>query len=127
MKNEEKRIYPRLDLESGDGFFGNFTSNDGETLVAQITTISAGGLNMAVAENAAGRLTVGEILLLVSIAGGTNLSFLSHIKAEIRWAKRLDKPGYVSVGCTFLDLSEAGREQLVQFVGAERIARGQYN
>lgn len=127
MKNEEKRIYPRLALGLGDGFFGNFTSNSGKTLVAQITTISAGGLNMAVAENAAGRLTVGEILLLVSIAGGTNLSFLSHIKAEIRWARRLDKPGYVSVGCTFLDLSEAGREQLEQFVGAERIARGQYN
>lgn len=100
MTNKEKRIYPRLTLGLGDGYFGNFTLNGGESLMAQITTISA---------------------------GGTNLSFLNHIKAEIRWAKRLDKPGYVSVGCTLLDLSEVGREQLVQFVDAERIARGQYN
>jgi c-di-GMP-binding flagellar brake protein YcgR len=127
MTNEEKRTYPRLTLGLGDGFFGSFTSNGGETLVAQIMTISAGGLNMAVAEKAAGRLTVGERLFLLSIAGGTNFSFLNHIKTEIRWAKRLDKPGYVSVGCRFLDLSEAVREQLVQFVDAERIARGQYD
>ncbi len=126
MKTEEKRAYPRLNLGIDDGYFGNFTCNGNDTLVAQIVNISAGGLNMAVPLKEAAKLENNKILLLVNIAGGANFSFLSHIKAEIRWIKKLDLPGHLFVGCQFIDLSAEGREQLIKFVDSERLSRGQY-
>lgn len=127
MTIEEKRKYRRLDLGIEDGYFGNFQLSGDETIVAPIINLSAGGLNMAASEGDRDKINNGDILLLKNIAGGTNLSFLGHIKAEIRWIKKLNMAGYLSVGCRFVGIDDAVRQQLIQFVDSDRIARGQYD
>ena len=127
MVIEEKRKYPRVALEIEDGYFGNFKLANEEKLVAPIVNFSAGGLNMAALENAAGNLRTGDRVLLISIAGGANFAFVKQINAEIRWIDRSETPGYLSVGMEFKDLDPAVREQMVQFVDAERLSRGQYD
>ncbi len=127
MSMEEKRKYPRLSLKMEDGYFGNFKLKDQEKLVAPIMNISAGGLNMAVSEQAASRLAEGDELVLQKIVGGTSFSFLSDITAEIRWIRALQSPGYLFVGCRFRGITENVRDQLASFVHTERMARGQYD
>ena len=127
MTSTEKRKYRRLDLGVEDGYFGNFQLTDGETIVAPIINLSAGGLNMAASDKDKDKVKKGDILLMQSIVGGTNLSFLSQIKAEIRWVKRLKMAGYISVGCRFMGIDDEVRQQLTQFVDSERYTRGQYD
>ncbi len=127
MTPEEKRKYPRVILKVEDGFFGNFKLTNADIIIAPIVNLSAGGLNMSVPDNAKDQIKEGDILLLQSIVGGTNLAFLSDIQAEIRWIKDLKTPGYVSAGCRFKELSDAVRDQVVKFVNSERMARGQYD
>ncbi len=127
MTTEDKRHYPRLTLGIDDGYFGNFKLANDESLVASVVNISAGGINMAAPTNAEDKLNKGDRLLLASIAGGTRLAFLNDIQSEVRWVKELDTPGYISVGCRFIDLSQEVREQLIKFVDSERMSRGQYD
>jgi c-di-GMP-binding flagellar brake protein YcgR len=127
MEVEEKRLYPRLHLCIEDGYFGHFKLPGQESLMAPIVSLSAGGINMAVSEAAQDRIKEGDILLLRNIAGGANLAFLSDIKGEIRWIKKLENAEYVSVGCRFLEVSEDLRRQLTKFVTSERMTRGQYD
>jgi c-di-GMP-binding flagellar brake protein YcgR len=127
MTIEEKRKYPRLKLRIDDGYFGNFKLANNETIAAPIMNISAGGLNMAAPESTIESIKTGDQVLLTSIAGGTNFAFLSDVTSEVRWVKQLDTPGYVSVGCKFINLSEDVQNQLTGFVDMERKARGQYD
>jgi c-di-GMP-binding flagellar brake protein YcgR len=127
MTIEEKRQYARLALRIEDGYFGNFKLDNDERLVSPIVNISAGGLNMAAPEKVTHQLKVGDRLLLASIAGGANFSFIQQISAEIRWINKSETPGYLSVGLEFLDLADAVREQMAKFVSSERMSRGQYD
>ncbi len=127
MPNDEKRTHPRVILKIEDGYFGHFKTAGQERIVAPIVNLSVGGINIAVPESNQGHIQEGQHLVLQSIAGGTNLSFLSEVPAEIRWIKKQDKAGYVSVGCQFNNLPDAVRQQLNQFVHSERMVRGQYD
>lgn len=126
MALEEKRKYRRLSLGVEDGYFGNFQLANDDTIVAPILNLSAGGLNMAASQGDQEKIKDGDILLLKNIAGGANLSFLSHIKSQIRWIKQL-KSGLISIGCRFEGIEDSVRQQIIKFVDAERIARGQYD
>jgi c-di-GMP-binding flagellar brake protein YcgR len=127
MAPEENRKYPRVILEIEDGYFGNFKLPSANIIIAPIVNLSAGGLNMLVPNKAKDQIKEGDILLLQSIAGGTNIAFLTDINAKIRWIKDLKTPGYVSVGCSFKGLSDVVHDQLVKLVHSERMARGQYD
>lgn len=127
MAIAEKRLYPRVSLTIEDGYFGHFKLPNQESLVTSIVNLSAGGINVAVPESALGQIQEGDSLLLQHIAGGRNLAFISDISAEIRWIKKLDRSGYLSVGCKFRGLAEPVRQQLSQFVHSERMTRGQYD
>ncbi len=127
MTIEEKRKYPRLKLRIDDGYFGNFKLANNETIAAPIVNISAGGLNLAAPESTRESIKTGDQMLLASIAGGANFSFLGDVVSEVRWVKQLDTPGYVSVGCEFQSLPDDLREQLNAFVESERMTRGQYD
>ena len=127
MATEEKRLYPRLDLQIEDGYFGHFSLADNGRLAALIVNLSAGGINIAVAESESDKINDGNTLELQQISGGTNFSFLKDLRAEIRWIKKLEIAGYVSVGCRFVDMTEELRKQLSQFVNSERMTRGQYD
>ena len=127
MTIEEKRKFPRLALRIEDGYFGNFKLANGEKLVGPIVNFSAGGLNMAAPEKFAHQIKEADRLLLISIAGGANFSFVNHISAQIRWIQKSETPGYLSVGLEFLDLSESVRDQMARFVSSERMSRGQYD
>lgn len=127
MTTGEKRKYPRLNLNIEDGYFGNFILTTEESIVAPIVNLSAGGLNMAAADADCEKIKEGDRLTLNHIAGGTSLSFLNQIKAEIRWIKKLSRPGYYSVGCRFEGLDDETRQQILSFVASERMSRGQYD
>lgn len=126
MGVEEKRLYPRLSLSVEDGYFGQFKTKTGDTLAAIIINLSAGGINLAVAESLGDKISQGDSLVLVNLTGGVKLDFLGEVKGEIRWIKKLDIPKYLSVGVRFTNISEQAREQLGAFVNAERKTRGQY-
>lgn len=126
MTIKEKRKYPRLTLRIDDAYFGNFKLANDEAMVAPIVNISAGGLNMVAPESTKESIKKGDHLLLANIAGGANFTFLSDVVSEVRWIKAVDTPGYVSVGCRFMNLTQELREQLMQFVDSERMTRGQY-
>ncbi len=125
--SDEKRLYPRLNLNVDDGYFGNFITSDGQKLVASIVNISAGGISIIVGVADQKKINEGDTVQLKSIIGGANLSFINDIRGSIRWIKDLGKPDYVSVGCKFLDLSDESRVELSRFVDAERRTRGQYD
>jgi c-di-GMP-binding flagellar brake protein YcgR len=126
MTIREKRKYPRLTLRIDDAYFGNFKLANNEAIVAPIVNISAGGLNMVAPESTKESIKKGDQLMLANIAGGTNFTFLNDVASEVRWIKAVDTPGYVSVGCKFMNLTKELREQLIQFVDSERMTRGQY-
>ena len=125
--SDEKRQYPRLVLSVEDGFFGNFMLTDETSLMASIVNLSAGGVNFSAPSKVREQINEGDILLLKTIAGATHLSFLEDIKSEIRWIEEQGDSGVLAVGCMFLDLSEPVLDQLIRFVDAERMVRGQYN
>jgi c-di-GMP-binding flagellar brake protein YcgR len=127
MAQDEKRLYPRLTLNIEDGYFGHFTLPNNERIHALIVNLSAGGINIAVAEADSHKLRDEDILELQHIAGGTSFSFLENLHAEVRWVKNLERAGYVSVGCRFVEIADDLREQLSRFVTSERMARGQYD
>ena len=124
---DEKRQYPRLVLGVEDGFFGNFVMADDTSLMASIINISAGGVNFSAPSKVRGQISKGDVLLLKNIAGATRLAFLEDIKSEIRWIEEQGDSGAIAVGCMFLDLSEQVLNQMIRFVDAERMVRGQYN
>jgi c-di-GMP-binding flagellar brake protein YcgR len=126
MAEDEKRKYRRLNLKIEDGYFGNFRLSSDETFVAPIVNLSAGGLNMAASAKDREKIKEGDHLLLQKIVGGASLSFLSQIKAEVRWIKKLTLPGYISVGCRFEEIADDVRQQLIKFVDSDRMTRGQY-
>lgn len=126
MGVEEKRLYPRLSLSVEDGYFGQFKTKTNDTLAAIIINLSAGGINLAVAESLGDKISQGDILVLANLTGSVKLDFLGEVKGEIRWIKKLDIPKYLSVGVRFTNISEQAREQLGAFVNAERKTRGQY-
>ena len=126
MIQKEKRKFPRLVLQIEDGYFGNFRLSNNETLTGPMMNLSAGGMNIAIPQAASGRIRSGDELLVKNIAGGTTLSFLSDLKAEIRWIKDLGHPGYVFVGCKFNGIPDEVLQQLHKFVDTERKTRGQY-
>ncbi len=125
--SDEKRLYPRLTLNMDDGYFGNFLTAEGQKIVASIVNISAGGISILVGIADQKKINEGDTLQLKSIIGGANLAFMNDIRGSIRWIKDLGQPEYVSVGCKFLDLSDASRVELSRFVDAERRTRGQYD
>lgn len=125
MPSEERRKFPRLTLAMEDGYFGSFKLPDQQDLIAPILNLSAGGLNMAVSKEAEAKISEGDALMLKSLAGGTQLAFLSDIEAEIRWIR--EQNGQVYVGCNFNSLPEDVFQQLSRFVASERMARGQYD
>jgi c-di-GMP-binding flagellar brake protein YcgR len=126
MDPTEKRLYPRLTLKIEDGFFGQFKLPDGQSFSAVIVNLSAGGVNLAVPEKIQHKLKENDVMLLRNIIGATRLAFLEDIKSEVRWIKAMEKPAYLSVGCRFLDIQDAVRQQLMKFVDTERMTRGQY-
>jgi len=82
---------------------------------------------MSVAERSRDGIKEGDLLLLRHIAGGANFSFISDIKGQVRWVKQLQAKNFVSIGCSFLDLTPDQVRQLAQFVDSERMTRGQYD
>ncbi len=126
MDPAEKRLYPRLTLKIEDGFFGQFKLPDGQSFSAVIVNLSAGGVNLAVPEKIQHKLKENDVMLLRNIIGATRLAFLEDIKSEVRWIKAMERPDYLSVGCRFLDIQDAVRQQLKKFVDTERMTRGQY-
>jgi c-di-GMP-binding flagellar brake protein YcgR len=126
MESAEKRLYPRLSLTAEDGYFGHFILPSQERLVASIVNISAGGINFSVTEKSRDTVKEGDLLLLSNIAGNTRFSFISEIQGQVRWVKQL-QTNFISIGCRFLSLTEGQKQQLVRFVNAERMTRGQYN
>jgi len=126
MDPTEKRLYPRLTLKIEDGFFGQFKLPDDQSFSAVIVNLSAGGVNLAVPEKIQHKLKENDVMLLRNIIGATRLAFLEDIKSEVRWIKAMERPAYLSVGCRFLDIKDAVRQQLQKFVDTERMTRGQY-
>jgi c-di-GMP-binding flagellar brake protein YcgR len=88
--------------------------------------LSAGGLMLALSKAKLEQVKIGDRMHLKSLSGTVQLNFLSDIYIEIRWIKESDSPGYMSVGCELLNLSNSLKEQVIKFVDIERKSRGQY-
>jgi hypothetical protein len=124
---DEKRKFRRLALNMEDGFFGTFQLAGGETLVAPILSLSAGGLHFALPAAKENLVEDGARMRLKKLIGTVKLSFLGDIDVEICWKEKANTPDYLYVGCKLLDLSDSLREQVIKFVDMERKTRGQYS
>jgi c-di-GMP-binding flagellar brake protein YcgR len=124
---DEKRQYRRLTLTMEDGFFGTFQLDDGETLVAPVLSLSAGGLHFALPSAKQDLIKEGTRMHLKKLIGTVKINFLEEVDVEARWKEKANRPDYLFVGCKLIDLSESVIEQVVKFVDAERKTRGQYN
>ena len=124
---DDMRQYPRVVLNIDDGYFGNFVLPDENNLMASIVNISAGGVNISAPSKVQAQIKEGDVLLLKNIAGAARLAFLEDIKAEIRWINAMGDPNIISVGCRFHELAQPVLDQMVKFVDAERMVRGQYD
>ncbi len=123
---EEKRKYRRVALTVEDGYFGTFHLGDEKNLVAPILSLSAGGLQFALPDAKQDMVEVGQRMHLKQISGTIQLNFLSDLSIEVRWKETAETPGYFSIGCEILDLSDSLRDQVIKFVDSERKTRGQY-
>jgi c-di-GMP-binding flagellar brake protein YcgR len=124
---DEKRQYRRLTLAMEDGFFGTFQLADGETLVAPVLSLSAGGLHFALPAAKQDVVAEGARMHLKKLVGTVKLNFLEEIDVEIRWKEKANRSDYLFVGCKLMDLSESVIDQVIKFVDTERKTRGQYS
>ena len=124
---DEKRQYRRLILTMEDGFFGTFQLPDGDTLVAPVLSLSAGGLHFALPAAKQDVVAEGTRMHLKKLVGTVKLNFLEEIDVEIRWKEKANTPDYLFVGCKLIDLSESVIAQVIKFVDIERKTRGQYS
>ena len=126
-ENVEKRAYRRVQYHIEDGIIANFLLSDGEAFAALIRDLSAGGISLHVSDEQAEKIEAGDRLVLQQIIGTSHLDVIHNINTQIEWIKALGDEGYVGVGCHYEDVEAEVEAQLIKFVDAERMERGQYD
>ncbi len=125
-ENDEKRVHRRVQYDVEDGIIANFLLSNGDVFAALIRNLSAGGISLYVAQDQSEKINTGDRLVLQQIIGTTHLDVVHNINTQVEWIKSVGDEGYVGVGCHYEDVTTEVESQLVKFVDAERMERGQY-
>lgn len=135
MTNKEKELrrHKRFYFSPGDRIEGIFSlslkNGESNLVTANIMDISAGGLNLAFKRHDVEGIRSGDRLILEKIKGSKKLEFCINMELEVRWTMgerdRFFK--HIGMGCQFQNISEALRQQIVQFVDSEIASQSQRN
>ncbi|MFZ5571102.1 MAG: PilZ domain-containing protein [Thermodesulfobacteriota bacterium] len=80
---------------------------DADPIPVTILNLSEGGLGLAMARNALQTVAEREEIRLVTIEGGTDLSFLIGIRMEVRWLLHNPEMQHACLGCEFINPASA--------------------
>ncbi len=117
----EQRRFQRAVFSIGDGVIGVFSSNGlkNDSIAASIMNLSAGGLQFILPRDTSQEIGAGDRLILREIKGTVDLELASNNELEVKWIMELQIFEYIGIGCEFLNISEATRVQIDQFVDSE--------
>jgi c-di-GMP-binding flagellar brake protein YcgR len=116
----EKRIYKRVFFSNQDDLAGILKLSDNHEvfLTAFIKDLSEGGLGFAVKRDQKNKIIAGSQLTIKKIRGSEHLTFITDLKLEVIWVLDCDKLEHVGIGCRFLDIPQAVREKIRNYVKA---------
>ena len=116
----EKRIYKRVFFPNQNDLAGILRLSDNHEvfLTAIIKDLSEGGLGFAVKRDQNNKIITGSQLTLKNIRGSEHLTFMTDLKLEVMWVLDCDELKNVGIGCRFLDIPQAGREKIRNYVKA---------
>ena len=116
----ERRRYKRVFFPNQDESASILKFCDGheEFLTVIVKDLSEGGLGFAVKRNNIDNLITGTQLAIKKIQGSDNLGFLTDLKLEVIWVLDCDEFEHVGFGCRFLDVPQALREKIRNYVEA---------
>ena len=123
----EKRKFKRIVFSAKDEVMGvfafpGFVDDLGSYKIADI---SAGGLRFILPRDDAFQITANDTLLLREIKGKSQLEFVAGIEITVRWGMDHEMFEHLMIGCEFVDISQAARTQIDQFVESELARQGQ--
>ncbi len=113
-ERKERRKVGRIFFPDKDGVAGIFDLPDShnESITAKIMDLCEDGIGLGLSQDdEGGKLFEGDRLILTEIVGTEDLHFLLNMTLEIRWIVNVK---YFTVGCEYVDLSQAVRAQIRQ-------------
>ena len=116
----ERRGYKRVFFSNQDDLAGILKLSDNHEvfLTAFIKDLSESGLGFAVKRDQKNKIITGSQLTLKKIRGSEHLTFITDLKLEVMWVLDCDELKNVGIGCRFLDIPQAGREKIRNYVKA---------
>jgi len=113
----ERRQYKRIffSLKDGPTAIFNFSANHSKAISATVMDLSIGGLGLCLKKDD-GLIKIGRHLRLTEIKGVNFLKSVADIEMEIKWLRSYDTFQHSLFGCEFLNISNAGKEDIQQFI-----------
>jgi len=111
----ERRQYKRVNFseESRPQAFFVLPGTD-RILTAIVVSLGFGGLSLRMTRRDS-LLHAGDHLILKQIKSPPELQFLSNIGIKLLWSHRDEGSGDILLGCNFLNIPQAIKEQIRQF------------
>jgi len=116
----ERRRYKRVFFSNQDDLTGILKLSDNREafLTAFVKDLSEGGLGFAVKRDQKNKIIAGSQLTIKKIRGSEHLGFITDLKLEVIWVLDFDGLEHVGFGCRFLDMPQAFREKIRNYVKA---------
>jgi len=117
---QERRRYKRVFFSNQNDLAGILKLSDNHEvfLTAIIKDLSEGGLGFAVKRDQNNKIIAGSQLTLKNIRGSEHLTFMTDLKLEVMWVLDSGKLKNVGIGCRFLDIPQAVKEKIREYVKA---------
>jgi c-di-GMP-binding flagellar brake protein YcgR len=118
---EDRRKFKRILFSAEEEVTGvvSPSGTDDEAMVYKIADLSAGGLRFLIQKIDWGEIKTGEMLLLQTINGKSQLDFISDLQLEVKWIMDDPRLAHAMIGCEFSGISDSDRERIEQFVESE--------
>ena len=116
----ERRRYTRAYFSKHDELAGILKLSDNHEKLLNVTVkdLSENGVGFAVKRDEKSKIIGGSQLTIQKIQGSESLGFITEVKLEVIWVLDCDELEYVGFGCRFLDMPQALREKIRNYVKA---------
>jgi c-di-GMP-binding flagellar brake protein YcgR len=116
----ERRRYKRVFFSNQADLTGilRLSDNHETFLTAIVKDLSEVGLGFAVKRDQKNKIITGSQFTIKKIQGTEHLGFMTDLKLEVIWVLDCEKLKHVGIGCRFLDIPQAVREKIRNYVKA---------
>ncbi len=113
----DRRESERIFFSRKNGLEAAFTLPDAqeEIFSATLMDLSLKGLGLSFKKGEY-EIDVGDHMRVAEIRNKAELKDIADIAVEIRWMRCYDALNHILFGCEFLDISDAAREQIQDFI-----------